>query len=520
MKFARTPAKPFLEKKPAFSGEPAQFHRMIQRPLLCVLVLWWGAGPVIGAAVESRTLLVQVEAVPAKEQLKGGRFDYNDYNRVGLLSLVRDRAMVLATPEEFAALQRDGYQATLVLESADKLTLYKRGLYGPTLALPAVYHSYDQIVARADELVKAHPERMARVQIGETTQYHRPIYAYRVSSDARQAQDKPGVLFDACHHSDEIMGAEIIFSLLQKLVVEYGRDPEVTAWVDRNEIYLVPVVNVDGHDIVTSGRDPRWRKNARDVNGDGVAGVYPEGVDVNRGYDFNWAMGGTDQPDSERYRGEHPFSEAENRAMRHLLELKSFVYSISYHSQGEVIYYPWAWTGLPAPDDALIREIAGEIAGRIPTMDGRGTYAISPGGAASQSYVWLYGRKGDFDFLIETGKGTHLFPAEDVPGIIAANLAGVKALMARTRGPGLAVQVTDAVTGAPLKAEVWLPRIEDNRVDRRVTEGKFGHYWRPLAPGSYDLIISCEGYQTAVRRAVAVAAGEWTPLAVRLQPAR
>lgn len=240
-------------------------------------------------------------------------------------------------------------------------------------------------MARAGELERAHPGRITRLQIGETTQYHRPIYAFRISRDARQPQDQPGVLFDGCHHSDEIMGAEIICALMEKLVRDYGRDPEVTAWVDHNEIYLVPVINVDGHDIVTSGHDPRWRKNARDVNGDGVAGVFPEGVDVNRGYDFNWAMGGSDQPGSDRYRGEHPFSEAENRAMRHLLELKHFVFSISYHSQGEVIYYPWSWNGLPAPDDALLREIAGEIAGRIPTMDGRGTYAVSRAGPRARA---------------------------------------------------------------------------------------------------------------------------------------
>jgi hypothetical protein len=486
--------------------------------LLCLAVLALAVVGVARAASEPRTLLVQVDQVPAKDQLKGGRFDYSDYDRAGLISLVRDRALLLANHAEFAALQRDGFGPVLVLESPDVPTLYKRGLYGPTLKLPAIYHRYDQIVARADELVRLHPERISRIQIGETTQFHRPIYAYRVSRDARVPQDQPGVLFDACHHSDEVMGAEIILTLLEKLVLDYGRDPAVTGWVDRCEIYLVPVVNVDGHDIVTSGRDPRWRKNARDVNGDGVAGIFPEGVDVNRGYDFNWAMGGSDQRDSERYRGEYPFSEAENRAMRHLLELKPFVLSISYHSQGEVIYYPWSWNGLAAPDDKLIREIAGEIAGRIATMDGRGTYAISPGGASSQSYAWLYGRKGVFDFLIETGKGTHLFPAEDVPGIIAANLEGVKALLARARGPGLAVQVTDAATGRPLAAEVWLPRIENNSVDRRGTEGTFGHYWRLLSPGKYELIISCPGYQTTVRHDVTVAAGDWTPLEVKLAP--
>jgi hypothetical protein len=484
----------------------------------CSLLVGASATAVAGRDLP-RPLLVEVRDITAKDQAKGGRFEYSDYNRVALLSIVRSTALLLATPAEFAALQHDGYHATLLLESPDGLTLYRRAFYGPTLKLPAVYHSYDQIVARADELVRLHPERIARVQIGETTQFHRPIYAYRVSSEARRAQAKPGVLFDGCHHSDEVMGAEIVFTLLQKLVLEYGHNPEVTAWVDRCEIYLVPVVNVDGHDIVTSSRDPRWRKNARDVNGDGVTGVFPEGVDVNRGYDFNWAMGGSDRPEKDSYRGEHPFSEAENRAMRHLADLKPFVLSISYHSQGEVIYYPWAWGAQAAPDDGLIKEIAGEIAGRIHTMAGKGTYAISPGGPSSQSYVWLYGRRGDFDFIIETGRGTHLFAPEEVPGIIAANLEGVRALMARMAGPGLAVQVTDAVTGRPLAAQVWLPRIENETVDRRVTEPEFGRYWRLLRPGHYELIISCAGYHTLVLPDVAVAAGDWTKLELRLQPA-
>lgn len=476
--------------------------------------LW---GDALAAAASPRTLLVEVKNVPAKDQAKGARFDYSDYDRVGLLSLVRNRAMLLATREEFAALQRDGYDASLVLESADPLALYRRALYGPTSRLPDIYHSYDQIVARADELVREHPERIARIQIGETTQFHRPIYAYRVSSDARVAQAKPGVMFDGCHHSDEVMGAEIVFALLQKLVLDYGRDPEVTAWVDRCEIYLVPVLNVDGHDIVTSSRDPRWRKNARDVNGDGVTGVFPEGVDVNRGYDFNWAMGGTDVPTKDSYRGPYPFSEAENRAMRHLAELKPFLLSISYHSQGEVIYYPWWWNGQGAPDDALIREIATQVAGKIQRMDGQGTYAVSPGGPSSQSYVWLYGRKGDFDFIIETGKGTHLFAPEEVPGILAANLEGVRALMARTTGPGLAVHVTDAVTGQPIAAEVWLPRIENETVDRRHTDAAFGRYWRLLKPGKYYVIVSAPGYQTVALPEQVVNDGAWTPLDVKLK---
>ena len=76
---------------------------------------------------------------------------------------MRSTAQLLATRAEFEGLQHAGFHATVLMESPEVLTLYKRAYYGPTLKLPPVYHSYDQIVARADELVREHPERIARV---------------------------------------------------------------------------------------------------------------------------------------------------------------------------------------------------------------------------------------------------------------------------------------------------------------------------------------------------------------------
>lgn len=476
----------------------------------------------VGAAEPVRPLLVEIrhapEALIAADGVKAGtgRFSFDSYDRERVLSVLAGNVLTLASREELAQMQRDGLEVVVVMESEDKLTLIKRALYGPKLRLDPIYHSYDQIVQRASELAKAHPELIARLQIGETTQFHRPIYAFRLSNDVARVQERPAVLFDGCHHSDEVMGAEIVLALMEKLVAGYGRDHEVTSWMNALEIYLVPVVNVDGHDMVTSGRDPRWRKNLRDVNGDGVTGVYPEGVDVNRGYDFNWAMGGTDDPMKANYRGEHPFSEAENRAMRHLADLRQFLLSISYHSQGEVIFYPWSWNGQPAPDDAVIKPIALDVAAHIRTMNGKGTYAVAPGGPSSQSYPWLYGRRGDFDFIIETGKGAHLLPAVEVPGVIAANLEGVRAILAHAAGPGLAVRVTDAKSGKPLAVEVWLPDIENETVDRRHSDAQFGRLWRLLKPGKHRVIVSCEGYGTVVLREVLVGENLWTPLQVQL----
>ncbi len=497
---------------------------MFVRKIVAVLVLAVGV-LARGAAEPTRTLLVEIrntpEALTAANGVQAGpgRLSFDSYERERVLSVLHGTVLTLATPDEFAQLQREGLEASVVMESADKLALIRRALYGPTSRPDPVYHTYDQIVQRAGELARAYPQLLRRIQIGESTQFHRPIYAFRLSNAAANAQARPAVLFDGCHHSDEVMGAEIVFALMEKLVTGYGTDPEATAWMNTLEIYLVPVINVDGHDIVTSGRDPRWRKNARDVNGDGVTGVYPEGVDVNRGYDFNWAMGGTGESGKPNYRGEHPFSEAETRAVRQLADLRQFLLSVSYHSQGEVIYYPWVWNATAAPDDAVIKAIAKDVAAHILRMDGKGTYAASPGGPSSQSYPWLYGRRGVFDFIIETGKGTHLFPPVEVPGIIAANLEGVRALLAHATGPGLAVRVTDAKSGQPLAAEVWLPNIENETVDRRHSDAQFGRLWRLLTPGRHQVIISCQGYGTVARREVEVGSTGWTPLEIALVPA-
>ena len=464
-----------------------------------------------------RTLLLEIPDVPAAEQTATGRFYYDGYSFERVIRMLRNTAVIRAAPAEMAEMQQAGYAPRVVLETADEMLLYRRAIYGPALQLSPVYHRYDQITALAAALAAAHPQLIARLQIGETQHHRRPIYAYRVSNQAAVRQDRPRVMFNGAHHSDELLGTEIVVALMEKLVHGYGRDAEVTRWLDTLEIYLVPVVNVDGHDMVTSGRDPRWRKNLRDVNGDGAVGEFHEGVNLNRNYDFNWAMGGSPDPAKIGYRGPYPFSEAENRAMRDFAADNLFVLSVSYHSSGEVIFYPWSWGGVAAPDDPIIKRIAGDVAACIPRMDGTGSYELSPGGASSQSYVWLYGHLGIFDLIIETGKGAHVFPPEEVPGIVAANLQGVNALLIHANGPGLAVKVSDAATGAPLVAQVWLPQIENETVDRRTTDTTFGRRWRLLEPGSHYVIISCPGYRTVVLPKVEVGSAGWTPLEVKLE---
>jgi len=466
------------------------------------------------------TLLIDLgvlEEAQLSEALAIFRGDRED----ALASAIRGRALLVVTEAEATVLRERGFTSTEVMRDSDIVQLYRRALYGPSMEMPEAYHSYEEILEVVDSLVSAHPELIRRFEIGTTSQEGRSIFAISITSPVHPPAEKPSILLNGCHHADEVMGAEICTAAIRELVSRYGADSMVTAWLDNLEIVVVPVVNVDGHGVVTSGRDPRWRKNTRDTNENGILYEYPEGVDLNRNYDFNWAHGGSGDSSSVRFRGRLPMSESENRAMERLARDRRFLLSLTYHSQGEVIYYPWMWRGRPAPDDRLLAEIARELAGSIPTMKGDTCYRAEYGaGTVGQSYPYLYGRFGTLDFVVETGRGGHIFPQEEIAGIVAGNLGGIQAILRRAAGPGITLLVTDKRTGSPLSASVWLPEIDTEEIDRRTSHPATGRHWRLLMPGEHRLIVSRDGYDPSLLNNVVVHPEGWTEVRVALNPSK
>jgi len=461
-------------------------------------------------------LLVRIDNVRLDELVRTGIVKQDNYEPANLISLVLDTALVILTPAQRDTLLGHGLQCTTVLEDPDTLRLIRRAMYGPRFQLEHPFHTYSTLNREIDSLQKAHPELVRVFTLGTTTAGKLPIRGVKLSRNVKKDDDRPTILFDGCHHSNEILGAEICLAILRTFVGRDGTDPEITLWLDKFQIYVVPVVNVDGYQVVTSGTDPRWRKNRRDTNGDGIMDI-TDGVDINRNYDFNWAHGGSSDPQSERYRGAYPFSESENRAFASLARGKHFIASLTYHSEGEVIYYPWTWGGRKAPDDSLLTSIARDVARNIVTMKGDTNYRAEYGaGLVGQSYPWLYGTLGTFDFVVETGRGASFPPAYLVDGIVRANLNGVRRFLHRAEGPGVRVRVTDRHTGKPLDAEVWFPTIETEDIHRRTTRPESGVCYRLLLPGTYMVIVSAPGYEPLVLRDVRVDESGWTTIAAAL----
>jgi hypothetical protein len=491
---------------------PIRLHTLT---LLCVAALC--ATSAFSRDPVHRTLLIRIDNVKPDALQKTGILNYDEYDYRSIISVVRDTALVIVTHVERAILTERGFASTVIMEDTSELTLIRRGMYGPTMKLEKPHHTYPEIVQRLHELEKTYPALVKVSTIGATTQKKQPIYSVTISGkDAKKSTDRPSIMIDGCHHSNEVLGAEISLATAELLATQYGTDPEVTRWLDNLRIVIVPVVNVDGHDVVTSGLDPRWRKNRRAPDGDGPA-TYPFGTDINRNYDFNWGGGGAGEPSSGRYRGIFPFSEAEPRAIAALARNERFLLSITYHSQGEVIYYPWNWNGRPAPDEALLLPMARALAGSIPNMRGDSSYKAEPGAAlVGQSYPWLYGTLGTFDFIVETGYGAAIFPPYEVPGIVKANLNGVRTMLRRAEGPGVAFHVTDASSGAQLEATVWFPKFETEDLNRRTTNPATGTLYRFLTPATHQVIVSKPGYETTVLPSVKPPDSGWQRIEVQL----
>jgi hypothetical protein len=103
-----------------------------------------------------------------------------------------------------------------------------------------------------------------------------------------------------------------------------------------------------------------------------------------------------------------------------------------------------------------------------------------------------------------------------VKGIVEANMAGVRALFRRAEGPGVRLNAVDKRSGKPVDAEVWLPAIETEEVQRRGTRPGTGMFHRLLLPGTYQVIVRAEGYVPQVLNGVSVKESGWTEVRVRL----
>ncbi|MFI9805370.1 M14 family zinc carboxypeptidase [Streptomyces sp. NPDC052301] len=232
------------------------------------------------------------------------------------------------------------------------------------------------------------------------------ILALRLTKNAKKTQDgsKPSVLYMSNQHAREWITPEMTRRLMHYYLDHYRTDRRIKKIVDSTELWFVLSANPDGYDYTFKDSSTRlWRKNLRDVNGDGVIGT-GDGVDLNRNFPYKWGYddeGSSPNPTSETYRGASPESEPETKALDGFEKRIGFRYAVNYHSAAELLLYGVGWqVATPTPDDVLYKALAG-------TPDDP---AIP--GYRSQLSSELYTTNGEADGHASNVNGTAMFTPE------------------------------------------------------------------------------------------------------------
>lgn len=239
------------------------------------------------------------------------------------------------------------------------------------------------------------------------------------------------VSYNGAHHANEWITTPLLMKFIESYAKAYSvggniRGYSIPQIYNRSSIYIVPMVNPDGVDLVTywpNYTNPAYQQAAQ-LNRTGlplprVWKANIRGVDLNLNYPAGWEKEkqreleqGITGPAPRDYGGEAPLSEPESRAMVDFTRQHNFRLVIAYHSQGEVIY--WQFENLAPPESLTIANLFSRVSCY--------TVVTGPEEAAYAGYKdWFiqeYRRPG---YTIEVGRGVNPLPISQLPDIYRKN---------------------------------------------------------------------------------------------------
>lgn len=275
-------------------------------------------------------------------------------------------------------------------------------------------------------LVAAYP--FLRTRALGTTAYGRPLTGVVVGQGERRG------LYTAAHHANEWITAPLLLKFLEELAAAEtmgGRVYGVPARtiLDAATIYLVPMVDPDGVDLVTgaipAGSEEYARASALGANYPAIP--FPDGwkanllgVDLNLQYPAGWLTAreikfsqGFTRPGPRDYVGRAPLNQRESRALAEFTREVSPHLVLAYHTQGREIY--WQFRDIPVPG---ARELGEEFARLSGYALADTPYASSFAGFKDW-FIQEYRRPG---FTIEAGQGENPLPLSQFDTIYRENL--------------------------------------------------------------------------------------------------
>ena len=266
-----------------------------------------------------------------------------------------------------------------------------------------------------------------RLSVIGTSVMGRNLYAAEIGTGSRH------VMYNASHHANEWITTPVLLKFLEDYALAFSSggkiyDTDAEALYAGSRIMLVPLVNPDGVDLVTGAINtgPEYTE-ALTISRNYPSIPFPSGwkanivgTDLNLNYPAQWERAreikfeqGFTSPAPRDFVGTAPLSAPESSALYQYTLENDFALTISYHTQGQVIY--WKFADYNPPQALEIGELFSRISG----------YALETTPYASgfagykDWFIQNYNRPG---YTMECGLGTNPLPVTQFSKIYRENL--------------------------------------------------------------------------------------------------
>lgn len=252
------------------------------------------------------------------------------------------------------------------------------------------------------------------------------LYYIKLGKGANQ------VFYNGAHHALEWITSPMLMKFIENFSKAYADGTTIKGYNvrdiwNRSTIYIIPMVNPDGVDLVIEGLKKdnpyysqliQWNKGSTDFSKVWQANI--RGVDLNHNYDAAWQLSkqaeasyGVYGPGPTRYSGPYPESEPESKAVADFTRNHNFRLVIAYHTQGEVIY--WTFMNKIPPDARRIGELFSKASGYMLSQP----YGITSYAGYKDWFIDKFNRPG---YTIEVGKGKNPLPLSQFNDIYNDNI--------------------------------------------------------------------------------------------------
>ncbi len=459
-------------------------------------LLGWFCGALVALSVST------ADAVQVRENMLDSRLaevvltskaDLSVINQAGGIidRVVGNIAEVYLLEQDFDDLRARGFSVRWIpdLKTEFMQQLWEETRGGPSPLLD--YHTNNEIEADFSTWQTTYPTLFQYGSIGLSVD-GRNIWVAKLSDNVTVDEPEIEVKYISTMHGNEPLGTEMCMYFIEDMLVQYGRDPELTELMDDFEVWIIPLMNPDGH-----ANGERWNSNGVDLNRD-----FPDRVDdsvnttagrqIETAHVMNWSWDHT------------------------------FVLSANFHTGSLVVNYPWDnnYTHQdiysPTPEDPLFVHLSLQYSRWNSPMynssvfpqgitNGADWYHIL-GGMQDWNYTWM----GDKEVTIELS--TTFEPDTSLlDDYWDDNHLSMRRYLLEAKY-GVRGIVSDSVTGSPIAADVQLWDIPYLTYASPV----HGDYHRILQAGTYSLTFSAPGYQSKTFPSVVVPADSFTVLDVQL----